>query len=313
MNQIKTNLKEFKNGIKTMFKEFFKKETNKKQRANMWTFSRLVCAFIIPILTAIGALANSLPILIAAFTTAGLGAMTDFFDGRSARKHNSTSEFGALLDVVTDKTFALLLGISLSILNPLFLLNIAGEIAITITNTIYKLKHEDLKLTASKIGKIKQWPLSLTFVLGILSILFPQLTIVTNITIIITLLTQLATIESYIIDNNKSVKQLEKEKLLDTEINTDSNEEKLAQTKTINKHKEELIEIKKMLNNMLDEPQIKKDNIKRITPGTPKIPTKRQVIIFIGKYINPVRLINHKITKPIIALIIRPINFLPFK
>ena len=53
--------------------------------------------------------------------------------------------------------------------------------------------------------------------------------------------------------------------------------------------------------------------IKRITPGTPKIPTKRQVIIFIGKYINPVRLINHKITKPIIALIIRPINFLPFK
>ena len=265
MNQIKTNLKEFKNGIKTMFKEFFKKETNKKQRANMWTFSRLVCAFIIPILTAIGALANSLPILIAAFTTAGLGATTDFFDGRSARKHNSTSKFGALLDVVTDKTFALLLGISLSILNPLFLLNIAGEVAITITNTIYKLKHEDLKLTASKIGKIKQWPLSLTFVLGILSILFPQLTTVTNITIIITLLTQLATMESYIIDNNKSIKQLEKEKLLDTEINTDSNEEKLAQTKTINKHKEELIEIKKMLNNMLDEPQIKKDNIKRRT------------------------------------------------
>ena len=41
--------KEFKNGTKTMFKEFFKKETNKKQRANMWTFAR----FVIPVITLI--------------------------------------------------------------------------------------------------------------------------------------------------------------------------------------------------------------------------------------------------------------------
>ncbi len=254
MNQIKTNFKEFKNGIKTMFKEFFKKDTNKKQRANMWTFSRLVCAFIIPILTAIGASLNSLPILIAAFTTAGLGAMTYFFDGISARKHNSTSEFGALLDVVTDKAFALLLGISLSILNPLFLLNIAGEVAITLTNTIYKLKHEDLKLTASKIGKIKQWPLSLTFILGIMSILFPALTTTTNITIIMTFLAELATMTDYMIKNEKQVKNIEKVNTV-TEINNEleekeQKEKELTDTQT---RKEELIKLRDLLTYHLKE------------------------------------------------------------
>lgn len=53
--------------------------------------------------------------------------------------------------------------------------------------------------------------------------------------------------------------------------------------------------------------------IKRITPGTPNMPTKRQVIIFIGKYIKPVKLINHKITSPTIAFKIKPSNFLPLK
>ena len=42
-------LKNFKSGTKLMFKEFFNKETNKKQRANMWTFSRLIISFLIPI------------------------------------------------------------------------------------------------------------------------------------------------------------------------------------------------------------------------------------------------------------------------
>ena len=49
-------LKELNDGIKVMFKEFFNKETNKKQRANMWTFSRLVLAFFIPIMALIGKL-----------------------------------------------------------------------------------------------------------------------------------------------------------------------------------------------------------------------------------------------------------------
>ena len=36
-------------GTKQLFEEFFTKEANKKQRANMWTFTRLVLPFLIVI------------------------------------------------------------------------------------------------------------------------------------------------------------------------------------------------------------------------------------------------------------------------
>ena len=45
-NTIKSAVKNFKLGTKTMFKEFFNKETNKKQRANMWSFTRIIIPFI---------------------------------------------------------------------------------------------------------------------------------------------------------------------------------------------------------------------------------------------------------------------------
>lgn len=271
MNEIKQDMHSFGNGIKTMFKEFVKKDTNKKQRANMWTFSRLICAIIIPILTTIGAITNSLPILIAAFTTAGFGAITDFFDGRSARKHNSVSKFGELLDAVTDKVFSVLLGISLSILNPVFLLNIAGEVAITITNFIYKVKHEDIKIKSSKIGKIKQWPLSLTFVLGIISILFPQLTAITNTTIFVTLMAQLATMTNYILDNEKSVKKLEREKLLNEQLPLQQDKEKKVPAKSIDKGKQTLFELRQtlielrqtLINIANDNKETKKEKVKK--------------------------------------------------
>ena len=57
----------------------------------------------------------------------------------------------------------------------------------------------------------------------------------------------------------------------------------------------------------------KTNKINKITPGTPNTPTNKQVIIFIGKVIKPVKLINHKIIRPITALIANFINFLPSK
>ena len=252
MKVIKYYFNEFNTGIKTMFKEFFNKDTNKKQRANMWTFSRLVSAAIIPILMTTGILLNSFPVLIAAFATTGFGALTDFLDGRSARKHNSSSEFGSLLDAATDKAYTTLLGISLSVLNPAFLLNIAGEISIILTNLIYKTKHEEIEMKSTKLGKIKQWPLSMTLILGILSILYPSLTTLTNITIIATFATQIATIISYIESNDEQIKELKQEEKTNNTITTDK---ELENDLTRQKRKEELIKLRNALNNILIERQ----------------------------------------------------------
>ena len=156
MKDIKKFIKEFKIGTKAMFKEFFNKKTNKKQRANMWTFSRLIISFIIPIISVIASITGSIPILIAALISTAFGGITDFFDGRSARKHNSTSEYGKILDQVTDKIFALMIGISLTLFNPLFIINLLGESVISATNVIYKLKYKDLNIKSTKLGKIKE-------------------------------------------------------------------------------------------------------------------------------------------------------------
>ena len=106
-------------GIKKMFKEFFDKETNKKQRANMWSFSRLI--LLVPILIcAITAIITSAPVMfISTSVLVVLGEITDIFDGASARKHKSTSEFGKLLDQLVDKTFSTITTLVLTIINPL--------------------------------------------------------------------------------------------------------------------------------------------------------------------------------------------------
>ena len=141
--EIKKYWEEFKSGTKTMFKEFFNKDTNKKQRANMWTFAR----FIIPIITLITSIiaisTASIPLFIATGIIAGMGAVTDYFDGKSARKHGSTSEYGKILDQASDKFFAGIIGINLLFLNPNYIYVLLGEALIAAINIGYKLKNKD--------------------------------------------------------------------------------------------------------------------------------------------------------------------------
>ena len=152
--EIKKYWKEFKIGTKIMFKEFFNKETNKKQRANMWTFAR----FIIPIITLttsiIAISTASIPLFIGTGIMAGMGAVTDFFDGKSARKHGSTSEYGKILDQASDKFFAGIIGINLLFLNPLYIFILLGEALIAVVNISYKLKHKDLDIKSQGLAVI---------------------------------------------------------------------------------------------------------------------------------------------------------------
>jgi len=266
MKEINEKLKEFSEGIKTMFKEFFNSKTNKRQRANMWTFSRLVISFIIPILMIT-------KLYIPAIITTLLGSMTDFFDGRSARKYNSSSEFGKYLDMVSDKAFSIMIGLSLSIINPMIIVNLLLEVAIAITNIIYTTKYKNINIESSKIGKFKQWPLAITFVLGFLTTIFKGLSPITNISIIVSGIIQLITLNNYIISNNQKKNKLNEKIDNNIKINNGISKEKTLEKEnnlsvSISK-KEEYIKLRNILNEI-----IKITNNEQIE-NNPKIKTRK--------------------------------------
>ena len=249
-------LKEFNDGIKLMFQEFFNKNTNKRQRANMWTFSRLVLAFAIPIMALIGKISVNPFFYILAASATTIGTITDFLDGKSARKHNSTSNFGKKLDALTDKVFAFMLGISLSLINPLFLLNIWGEVMISYANIAYQKKYKQINLKSSLLGKIKQWPLSISFILGYLSIFLPQLFLTTNIFIIISFIMEIVVSQNYIDQNKYQVEEIKQSYNVMEQKNEEVEQKKILKDEYI-KLRDILLEIKK-----IQEEEIEKNNIK---------------------------------------------------
>ena len=98
-----------------------------------------------------------------------------------------------------------------------------GEVAIAATNIAYKTKHKDINISSTIVGKFKEWPLKTEFVLGLISLFFTSLAktpTITNETIIaikeilstatqigifVTGGAQIATIISYIRQNNKNI------------------------------------------------------------------------------------------------------------
>lgn len=246
---------EFKTGINIMFKEFFNKETNKKQRANMWTFTRLITSFFIPLCSLVSILCGSRLLVSLSVLITIFGGTTDFFDGRSARKYNSSSEFGSKLDQVTDKIFSMMLGINLSLFNPMFLITLLGECLIVLTNTPYKLKYDDLNIKSTQMGRLKQWPLFSSLGLGFMSILIPGLKTITNISILITFLMQILTAGSYVISNNSSIKELKEKKNINNLVEIEDNNEKVKTKSIDNKNNKDISKIEQYtkLKDLLNE------------------------------------------------------------
>ena len=260
---IKTGINEFKSGTKKMFKEFFDEETNKKQRANMWSFSRLIIPIITIITSTIAIITASYPLFAITGCIAGFGAITDYFDGSSSRKHESQSQYGKVLDQITDKFFAGIVGINLLFINFNYIFSLLGELLIATVNVGFKLKYNDLDITSTRIGKIKTWPLYISLALGFLSPINPTLLAVSNISIVITSLFQVLTSISYIDSNSKEVKKLEREKLR-SQIEDISNEEN-EKTKELTLEKENTatkLEQYRKLRNVLNEIIKLKDNSK---------------------------------------------------
>ena len=129
----------------------------KKQIPNILTFSRAVAPVIIMPTIILGRLDIAVILLV-------LFELTDFFDGKLARKLNCVTEFGVKLDAVCDKIFVLGIMIPAIIKYPILLLNLALELCISYINIQSEFKNNMPK--SNIIGKIKTAFLSITLVLA---------------------------------------------------------------------------------------------------------------------------------------------------
>ena len=127
--------------------------------------------------------------IIGALILVFVASITDMFDGMIARKYHFTSDLGAKLDTISDKLFAGCLVISQILKNKLFILCLIGEILIATINLISYFKNFNPK--TKYIGKIKTTVLFITVGLGFLNLLFPNITILVNIFIIISFILQI--------------------------------------------------------------------------------------------------------------------------
>lgn len=192
--------------MKKMIKEFFKdfklqikdiKNGNiKRQIPNMLTFSRALSPFIIIPSMLLGEIKIAIGALI-------FFAITDFLDGKIARKYNYVSEFGVKLDAVCDKIFAMSLVIPTVFECYILLFNLILEIAISYTNLLSEAKGNHPRSTV--IGKIKTTLLSITLIL----VYIPETNIkVIFISSIVTIICQVITLIKYIsIDMDKDKKR----------------------------------------------------------------------------------------------------------
>ena len=176
------------NFFKDFRKEFksIKKKEIKRQIPNLLTLSRgLAPIVIIPAI-----LFNKLYFVIILLI---IFALTDFLDGKIARKYNLVSEFGVKLDAVCDKIFAISLIIPAIINHGIFIFNFVMEIAISYTNLLSYTKGNNPRSTI--IGKIKTALLSLTLILAYI----PNMNnLVIFIFSLITIICQIITLIKYI-------------------------------------------------------------------------------------------------------------------
>ena len=147
---------EFLDEFKLQFKNL-KKYGIKNQIPNMLTFSRAIAPIIVIPTVLFGKIKIAIIELI-------LFELTDFFDGRIARKLNCVTDFGVKLDAICDKFFVLGIMIPAIIKYPVLIINLILEACISYINFVALIKNNDPK--SNMIGKIKTGFLSVTMVLS---------------------------------------------------------------------------------------------------------------------------------------------------
>ena len=127
----------------------------KKQIPNILTFSRAFAPFIIVPTVLLERIDIAIIELI-------FFAITDFLDGKLARKFNCVTEFGIKLDAVCDKIFAFGIMVPAIIKYPVLLINLVLELCISYINILSEAKNNKPK--SNMLGKVKTTFLSITLV-----------------------------------------------------------------------------------------------------------------------------------------------------
>ena len=143
---VKEKFNDFVNDGKQELKKIEKPKDLIKQIPNLFTISRL---FLVPFITA-NLLSGNL--IGAGLITIG-ASVTDFLDGKIARKLNAVSNFGANLDVLVDKLFITSVTIPLFVVNPSLIVPVLLDMIIASINGYAHIK--EINIQTSKIGKIK--------------------------------------------------------------------------------------------------------------------------------------------------------------
>ncbi len=216
MSRLINNIKKFNNETLLMFKELFNKKTYKNQIANILSFIRLLLVIPILILLIVYFNTNNIIILITTGILALIGGITDFLDGRFARKFNTYSDYGKRIDQISDKTFATTLSLFLISINFYFIFILILELLIIIINALFNLKFNNINNDSNLIGKLKQWPLFALLFVGFLSKINNIFYNITLILFILTIIMQLLTLISYINKHNKEIKKFIKAKIKGT-------------------------------------------------------------------------------------------------
>lgn len=197
-----------------------------------------------------------------------LVGITDKLDGASATYLNGKSKFGAWLDASTDKLFATVINVLLLSKNPLFLLNLVGEIEIGLLNSYYFF-FKKINNQSTILGKIKTTTLFMEYVLSFLFINHPRLDVLIPIMILGNFVFQQKVLFEY--------QQLAKEKLdtYDT-IQTEEIKEKMTTSHeiTYHKQKEQIKELKELKNFILND-TLPKENQYEIKEHQCKIKIKK--------------------------------------
>ena len=177
---------------------------------NILTVIRLIAAPLVIILAA-------LKLYLAAFIILIIACITDFFDGKLARKWNVVSSMGAKLDCIADKVLSISMIIFLTLKFKMYAIILIFECIIGIYNIIVYLKTDHVE--SLFIGKIKTTVIFFTMIFGFLYFVNNNLKDVLIGLIYMSANLQLLTLISYIFHYYDKLKNEELEKELDEDKN----------------------------------------------------------------------------------------------
>ena len=177
--------------------------------------------------------------------------LTDLFDGKLARKWNVQSKLGADLDAVGDKVMFLGMALPIVASNPLILINILLEGAISYINVLGRLEDMDTKTVYS--GKIKTWFLSLLLLMGYVTHFFNVPNVILDIIMAITCVSQGVTLSDYVNEYKKMAREKRNEMLKEYQETMEKYDEEVMERDN-NSLREKLIKEKEfLLSTRMDE------------------------------------------------------------